>query len=72
MGNKINSMFRLVAILMLLLHVLRGSGLSFTSGGILPFVLYYCTVLLFIFCFAWDTYGHVKKLISSLINNSGK
>lgn len=62
MKNKLNNMFKLVAALMLLLHVLRGNELSFTIGGILPFILYYGTIILFIFCFAWDTYDHIKAL----------
>ena len=66
MKNKLNGMFKLVAVLMLLLHVLRGSELSFTIGGVLPFVLYYGTMILFIFCFAWDTYGKIKELYIKL------
>ena len=66
MEKKSNSLFKLIAVLMLLLHVLRGNELSFTIDGILPFILYYGTILLFIFCFAWDAYGHIKALYIKL------
>ena len=62
MKKNLNGMFKLVATLMLLLHVLRGYELSFIIGGMLPFILYYGTIILFIYCFACDTYNKIKEL----------
>ena len=66
MKKKLDSMFRLIAILMLLLHVLRGYELSFTIDGVLPFILYYGTVVLFIICFLCEAIGNIKELYIKL------
>ena len=67
MKEKIlNSMFKLVATLMLLLHVLRGNELSFKNGGELSVVLYYGTIVLYIGCFLCETLSSMKKLYLKL------
>ena len=66
MKKNLNGMFRLVATLMLLLHVLRGYELSFTIGGKLPFILYYGTIVLYIICFLCEAFDSFKSLYISL------
>ena len=48
------SMFMLISTLMLLLHILRGPALTFTISGKLPYILYYGTIALYVFCHAYN------------------
>jgi len=55
------SIFMLISTLMLLLHILRGSDLTFIISGWIPYVLYYSTITLYVVGLLYRIYDVLKK-----------
>ena len=64
--KKSTNMFMLVAILMHLLHTMRGSELTFIIDGSFPYVLYHGTMALYVVCLIFHVFNAVTRIRNKL------